>query len=139
VRTIGEIAYVDDSKATNVDAAEKALGSYDRIYWIGGGRAKEGGFDALSPFLSHVAHAFLIGEAAPEMARWLGGKASWSIVETMEHAVAAAHQMAHADGRPGVVMLSPACASFDQYPNFEVRGRHFVSLVQALPDREGNA
>ena len=136
VRTIGEIAFVDDSKATNVDAAEKALASYDHIYWIAGGRAKEGGFAGLEPFLPHVTHSFLIGEAAEDMARWLDGKTPVTIVGTMERAVAAAHAMAVAGGGAGVILLSPACASFDQYPNFEVRGRHFVSLVEALPGEE---
>jgi UDP-N-acetylmuramoylalanine--D-glutamate ligase len=131
-RTIGDIRFVDDSKATNVDAAEKALGSYDRIYWIAGGRAKEGGFEALDPFLGRVVQAFLIGEAAPEMAAWLAGKAPAAIVGAMERAVAAAFAAARKDGKGGVVLLSPACASFDQYPNFEVRGRHFVALVEAL-------
>jgi UDP-N-acetylmuramoylalanine--D-glutamate ligase len=131
-RTIGDIRFVDDSKATNVDAAEKALGSYDRVYWIAGGRAKEGGFDALDPFLDRVAGAFLIGEAAPEMARWIAGKAPAMIAGTMERAVTAAYAAARKDGKGGVVLLSPACASFDQYPNFEVRGRHFVALVEAL-------
>jgi UDP-N-acetylmuramoylalanine--D-glutamate ligase len=138
VRTMGKVRFVDDSKATNVDAAEKALGSYRRIYWIAGGRAKEGGFAALEPLLANVVHAFLIGEAAPDMAAWLAGKAPADIVGTMEQAVAAAAAMAGRDGEACVVLLSPACASFDQYPNFEVRGRHFVSLVTALdPHDEG--
>jgi len=139
VRTIGRVAYVDDSKATNVDAAEKALASYENIYWIAGGRAKDGGFTGLDPFLPHVTHAFLIGEAAAEMAEWLNGKAHFSFAGAMEGAVSAAHAMAVADGAAAVVLLSPACASFDQYPNFEVRGRHFVSLVEALPGEESGA
>jgi UDP-N-acetylmuramoylalanine--D-glutamate ligase len=142
VRTLGDIRFVDDSKATNADAAEKALGCYDRIYWIAGGRAKgppdasadEGGLGALAPFLPSVVHAFLIGEAAPAMAGWIAGKALATVVGTMEAAVAQAYAMARRDGHGGTVLLSPACASFDQYPNFEVRGRHFVSLVRALPE-----
>ncbi len=137
VRTIGNIRFVDDSKATNADAAEKALGCYDRIYWIAGGRAKEGGLTSLEPFLPRIARAFLIGEAAPDMAVWLEDKAPAIVVGTMERAVAAAYAMARADGVGGVILLSPACASFDQYPNFEVRGRHFVSLVAALEPNEG--
>jgi UDP-N-acetylmuramoylalanine--D-glutamate ligase len=132
VRTIGEIAFIDDSKATNVDAAEKALGSYDRIYWIAGGRAKEGGFAALDPFLPRVVHAFLIGEAAPEMADWLGERVPVTHAGAMARAVDAAYAMAVALGGPGVVLLSPACASFDQYPNFEMRGRDFVARVMSL-------
>jgi UDP-N-acetylmuramoylalanine--D-glutamate ligase len=133
VRTIGDVLYVDDSKATNVDAAAKALGCYDRIYWIAGGRAKEGGFAGLDPFVPRIAHAFLIGEAAPELAAWLDGRAPATIFDGLDQAVPAAHALAQAERKGGAALLSPACASFDQYPNFEVRGRHFVALVNALP------
>ena len=139
VRTIGDIAFVDDSKATNVDAAEKALSSYDRIYWIAGGRAKDGGLSGLEPFLDSVVHAFLVGESAEDFGAWLDGKVPTTIVGTIDRAAAAAYEMAKADGLGGVVLLSPACASFDQFPNFEVRGRFFVAAVEALPDAEGQA
>ena len=135
VATIGKVRYVNDSKATNVDAATKALGCYDRIYWIAGGRAKEGGFDDLAPFMQRVVHAFLIGEAAPALEVWLKGKATSTTVGTMDRAVAAAHAVAQADPKGGVVLLSPACASFDQYLNFEVRGRDFADLVGKLGGR----
>jgi UDP-N-acetylmuramoylalanine--D-glutamate ligase len=134
VRTIGDIAFVDDSKATNVDAAEKALSSYDRIYWIAGGRAKDGGLSGLESFLKPVVHSFLVGEAAEDFAIWLSGKTPTTIVCTIDRAVAAAYAMARADGKGGVILLSPACASFDQFPNFEVRGRFFVDAVNALPE-----
>ncbi|MDB5393847.1 MAG: UDP-N-acetylmuramoyl-L-alanine--D-glutamate ligase [Rhodospirillales bacterium] len=137
VRTIGDIAFVDDSKATNVDAAEKALASYDRIYWIAGGRAKEGGLSGLEPFIKPVVHAFLVGEAAEDFATWLEGKVPTTIVGTIDRAVAAAYAMAEADGQGGVVLLSPACASFDQFPNFEVRGRFFLAAVNTLPKTAG--
>jgi UDP-N-acetylmuramoylalanine--D-glutamate ligase len=133
VRTIGGVLYVDDSKATNADAASKALGCYDRIYWIAGGRAKDGGLAGLEPFMERVVHAFLIGEAAPEFAQWLRGRVPTSIAGALDRAVPEAHAMAQADGA-GVVLLSPACASFDQYPNFEVRGRAFLAAVRALDD-----
>ena len=132
IRTIGSITFVDDSKATNVDAAEKALSSYERVYWIAGGRAKEGGLSGLEPLMPRVVHAYLVGESAPDFAAWLEGKAPATIAGTIDRAVAAAYAMAEADGLGGVVLLSPACASFDQFPNFEVRGRHFVSVVEAL-------
>jgi UDP-N-acetylmuramoylalanine--D-glutamate ligase len=135
IATIGKVRYVNDSKATNVDAATKALGCYDRIYWIAGGRAKEGGFDDLAPFMPRVAHAFLIGEAAPALESWLKGKAPSTVVGTMDRAVSAAHAAAQADPKGGVVLLSPACASFDQYPNFEVRGRDFADQVAKLGGR----
>lgn len=133
VRTIGNVSFVDDSKATNVDAAEKALSSYDRIYWIAGGRAKDGGLTGLEPFMSRVAHTFLVGESANDFAAWLQGKTPTTIVGTIDRAVDAANAMAQAEGKGGVVLLSPACASFDQFPNFEVRGRFFVAAVEALP------
>jgi len=132
VRSIGDITFVDDSKATNVDAAEKALGSYERIYWIAGGRAKDGGLSGLEDLMPRVVHAFLVGEAAPEFAAWLVGKAPATIVETIDRAVCAAYAMSKADGIGGVILLSPACASFDQFPNFEVRGRFFVAAVNSL-------
>jgi UDP-N-acetylmuramoylalanine--D-glutamate ligase len=134
VRTIGKVSFVDDSKATNVDAAEKALSSYDRIYWIAGGRAKEGGLTGLEPFMSRVVHTFLVGEAAEEFAAWLDGMTPTTIVGTIDRAVDAANEMAQADAQDGVVLLSPACASFDQFPNFEERGRFFLSAVEALAD-----
>jgi len=134
VRTIGKVTFVDDSKATNVDAAEKALSSYNRIYWIAGGRAKEGGLTGLEPFMSRVVHTFLVGEAANDFAGWLEGKTATTIVGTIDKAVEAANAMAQADPKGGVVLLSPACASFDQFPNFEVRGRFFVAAVEALPE-----
>jgi UDP-N-acetylmuramoylalanine--D-glutamate ligase len=131
------VSFVDDSKATNVDAAEKALAAYDRIYWIAGGRAKEGRIDALAPFMGKVVHAFLVGEAAEMFAGWIAGKAPATIVGTIDRAVAEANAMAQADGQDSTVLLSPACASFDQFPNFEVRGRFFVAAVNALPDMTG--
>jgi UDP-N-acetylmuramoylalanine--D-glutamate ligase len=134
VRTIGKVTFVDDSKATNVDAAEKALSSYDRIYWIAGGRAKEGGLTGLEPFMSRVVHTFLVGESADDFAAWLYGKTPTTIVGTIDRAVEAANAMAQADPKGGVILLSPACASFDQFPNFEVRGRFFVAAVEALPE-----
>jgi UDP-N-acetylmuramoylalanine--D-glutamate ligase len=134
VRAIGKVTFVDDSKATNVDAAEKALSSYGRIYWIAGGRAKDGGLAGLEPYLSNVVHTFLVGEAANDFAAWLDGKTPTTIVGTIDRAAAAANAMAQADPKGGVVLLSPACASFDQFPNFEVRGRFFVAAVEALPE-----
>ena len=139
VRTIGNILFVDDSKATNADAAEKALSSYERIFWIAGGRAKEGGLSGLESLMPRVVHAFLVGEAADAFADWLDGKAPYTIVGTIDRAAEAAYAMAKADGQGGVVLLSPACASFDQFPNFEVRGRFFVNAVNALSAEPGGS
>lgn len=128
------IAFVNDSKATNADAAAKALSSFDEIYWIAGGIAKAGGITPLASFFPKIRRAYLIGEAADEFARTIGDKAPVSKTGTLDKAVEAAARDAVKDGRKGaVVLLSPACASFDHYPNFEVRGDAFGKAVAALP------
>ncbi len=129
----GRVVFVNDSKATNADAAAPALSSYENIYWIAGGLPKEGGIASLAPLFSRVAKAYLIGEAAPAFAATLGDRVPYEISGTLERAVA--HAAADADGdehEAAAVMLSPACASFDQYKNFEVRGDAFVSHVAAI-------
>ncbi|NNU80004.1 UDP-N-acetylmuramoyl-L-alanine--D-glutamate ligase [Halovulum dunhuangense] len=124
----GGVRFVNDSKATNADAAEKALLAFDRVRWIAGGKPKEGGIAALRPHFGRVAKAYLIGEAAEEFAATLGGTP-----HEICHDMATAVARAAADAEPGdVVLLAPACASFDQYRSFEVRGDHFVELVHAL-------
>ncbi len=128
----GAVVFVNDSKATNAEAAAPALSSYDRIYWIAGGLPKEGGITALSPLFGRIAKAYLIGEAAPAFAATLGDAVAYEISGTLEQAVAHAAADAEADGAAVAVMLSPACASFDQYKNFEVRGDAFVGHVAAL-------
>ncbi|MDW5313143.1 UDP-N-acetylmuramoyl-L-alanine--D-glutamate ligase [Rhizobium sp. PL01] len=129
----GNVVFVNDSKATNADAAAPALSSYERIYWIAGGLPKEGGITSLSPFFPKVAKAYLIGEAAPAFAVALGDTVSFEISGTLERAVAHAAADAERDeAAQSAVMLSPACASFDQYKNFEVRGDAFVSHVAAI-------
>ena len=133
VARLGETVFVNDSKATNADAAAPALSSYDRIYWIAGGLPKAGGIASLSPYFPRIAKAYLIGEAAPEFSATLGEQVPYEISGTLERAVAHAAADAAAEGRANVVMLSPACASFDQYKNFEVRGDAFVSHVAGLP------
>ncbi|AYG59596.1 UDP-N-acetylmuramoyl-L-alanine--D-glutamate ligase [Rhizobium jaguaris] len=129
----GRVVFVNDSKATNADAAAPALSSYDNIYWIAGGLPKEGGITTLAPLFSRIAKAYLIGEAAPAFAATLGEQVPYEISGTLERAVA--HAAADADRdehEAAAVMLSPACASFDQYKNFEVRGDAFVSHVAAI-------
>ncbi|MDK1387028.1 UDP-N-acetylmuramoyl-L-alanine--D-glutamate ligase [Sinorhizobium sp. 8-89] len=129
----GDVVFVNDSKATNADAAAPALSSYDRIYWIAGGLPKEGGIASLTPFFPKIVKAYLIGEAAPAFAATLGEAVRYEISGTLENAVAhAAADAARDEGGPSAVMLSPACASFDQYKNFEVRGDAFVGHVAAL-------
>ncbi len=124
----GGVRFVNDSKATNVDAAAKALQAFSRIRWIAGGLGKDGGIAALEPHLGSVAKAYLIGHSARAFAVQLTS-VPVEICETMEVAVA----RAAAEAQPGeVVLLAPAAASFDQYPNFERRGEDFVRLVGAL-------
>jgi len=134
VAHMGAVAFVNDSKATNADAAEKALSSFDNIFWIAGGLAKAGGIDPLLPYAARIAKAYLIGVAATEFAKTLSGKVDSVISETLERAVTQAAEDAARSSRPNaVVLLSPACASFDQYKNFEVRGDAFVAAVSKLP------
>ena len=129
----GSVTFVNDSKATNAEAAAPALSSYDLIYWIAGGLPKEGGIASLKPLYSRIAKAYLIGEAAPQFAATLGTDVEYEISGTLENAVLHAARDAEKDDRSGaVVMLSPACASFDQFKNFEVRGDHFVARVAKL-------
>ncbi|HSX76645.1 MAG TPA: UDP-N-acetylmuramoyl-L-alanine--D-glutamate ligase [Shinella sp.] len=131
----GGTLFVNDSKATNADAAAPALSSFERIYWIAGGVPKEGGISSLAAFFPKIAKAYLIGEAAPEFAATLGATVPFDLSGTLERAVQDAAADAEKDGNgPVAVLLSPACASFDQYKNFEVRGDAFVRHVSALPD-----
>jgi UDP-N-acetylmuramoylalanine--D-glutamate ligase len=128
------IAFINDSKATNADAAEKALSSFESIYWIAGGIAKAGGIEPLKPLFHRVTRTYLIGQSADEFAAIIGDAMPVEKCGTLDNAVAAAYRDAKAGGKAGaVVLLSPACASFDQYPNFEVRGDAFVDAVARLP------
>lgn len=130
----GHVLFVNDSKATNADSTEKALSSFDNIFWIAGGRPKEGGIVPLANFFPKIRKAYLIGEAAADFARTLDGRVAYDRAETLDRATAAAARDAAASGlKDAVVLLSPACASFDQFPNFEVRGNTFRDLVKRLP------
>jgi len=130
IATKAGVRFVNDSKATNVDSAAKALQAFPRIRWIAGGLGKDGGIAGLVPFLGSVAKAYLIGHSARDFALQIGSTPH-EICETMEQAVT----RAAAEAEPGdTVLLAPAAASFDQYPNFEKRGEHFAALVAALPD-----
>ncbi len=133
VGRLGKVIFINDSKATNADAAARALAAFPAIYWIAGGRPKAGGIDELEPLFGHVRRAYLIGEAEDAFARALEGKVACQRCGTLDRAVEAAARDAGNDpaGEPAVV-LSPACASFDQYPNFEVRGEAFCAAVRQL-------
>ena len=131
---LGRVRFVNDSKATNADAARQALASYPRSFWIAGGRAKAGGIDDLEDLFPRVVEAFLIGEAAGPFAARLADTPH-RISGDMATAVRQAAEAAAATGRDEVVLLSPAAASFDQYPDFEARGEAFRAAVLALGAR----
>jgi UDP-N-acetylmuramoylalanine--D-glutamate ligase len=128
------VLFVNDSKATNADSAAKALASFPDIFWIAGGKPKTGGITSLASYFPRIRKAYLIGEAAGEFARTLEGKVPYEVDGVLPAAVNAAARDAAASGlKAPVVLLSPACASFDQYPNFEVRGKAFADAVLAIP------
>jgi UDP-N-acetylmuramoylalanine--D-glutamate ligase len=129
----GRVLFVNDSKATNADAAARALASFSDIFWIAGGKAKAGGIAPLAEYFPRIRKAYLIGEAAEEFAATLRGHVASEQAGTLDRAVVLAARDARASrlAEP-VVLLSPACASFDQFPNFEVRGTAFRELVQKL-------
>ncbi|MCA3265952.1 MAG: UDP-N-acetylmuramoyl-L-alanine--D-glutamate ligase [Azospirillum sp.] len=130
------VVFVNDSKATNADAAARALGCYENIRWIAGGRAKEGGIETLRPYFPRVAKAYLIGESADDFARTLQG-VPHAVCGTLERAVEAAWTDARAAGG-GVVLLAPACASWDQFKSFEHRGDAFRALASRLAGDGGS-
>lgn len=134
----GKVLFVNDSKATNAEATAPALSSFPRnIYWIAGGVPKAGGIASLSGFFPRIAKAYLIGEAAAQFAATLGDAAPFEISDTLGVAVAHAARDAGNDASAEpVVLLSPACASFDQFQNFEKRGDAFRDAVLALPGVE---
>ena len=129
IAEIAGVTYINDSKATNADSVEKALSCYNDIHWIAGGLPKEGGLDGLEPLMPRIRHAYLIGKAEEEFAAWLAGKAPFTRCGTLDRAVAAARGNAQAGS---VVLLSPACASWDQFTSFEHRGEVFTALVRQL-------
>jgi len=129
---IGAVRFVNDSKATNVDAARQAMSAYPRFRWIAGGRPKEGGIEPLADLFGSVTKAYLVGEASGQFAATLEGRAAAVEVGTVEAAVAAAYADARACREEAIVLFSPACASFDQYSDFEERGEAFRAAVHAL-------
>ncbi|HTE75869.1 MAG TPA: UDP-N-acetylmuramoyl-L-alanine--D-glutamate ligase [Xanthobacteraceae bacterium] len=135
----GAVLFVNDSKATNADSAAQALACFSDIFWIAGGLPKTGGIESLRSFFPRIRKAYLIGEAADQFAVTLADAVPHEINGTLDKALAAAARDAAASSAAEpVVLLSPACASFDQYRNFEVRGDAFRALVQALPGLQKN-
>jgi UDP-N-acetylmuramoylalanine--D-glutamate ligase len=130
----GNVLFVNDSKGTNADAAAHALSSFSDIFWIAGGKPKAGGITGLAEYFPRIRKAYLIGEAAKEFSGTLGERVAHEMSKTLDVAVTSAARDAEASGlADAVVLLSPACASFDQYRNFEIRGAKFRDLVTALP------
>jgi UDP-N-acetylmuramoylalanine--D-glutamate ligase len=126
----GALNFVNDSKATNAEATRHALAAFDNIYWIAGGVAKAGGIASLKPQFANVRAAFLIGEAADGFAQTLAGEMPVEIAHTMDKALAQAANQAKADALAhATILLSPACASFDQFEDFEARGVAFQAAV----------
>ena len=136
VGEIGPVRFVNDSKATNANAAFQALNAYDNIYWIAGGQAKADGIDPLTELFPKIKKAYLIGEAAPEFHKTLRKSGVENKVSgTLEMALLCATRDALNQSRKSsIVLLSPACASFDQFKNFEIRGESFRTQVNSLVD-----
>ncbi len=139
VADVRGVVFVNDSKATNADSAARALASYDRVVWIAGGEAKEGGIESLAPFFPRIARAFLIGRDAPVLARTLAAHGvPHEVAGTLDAAVPAAAEAAFGGAAP-VVLLSPACASWDQFSGFDARGDRFRDLARAIAASHGRA
>ncbi len=135
---LGRTLFINDSKATNADSTDKALSAFENgVFWIVGGKAKEGGIESLASLFSHVEKAYLIGEAGDDFAATLEGKVPFERSETLDMALehAAIDAVGSKAAQP-VVLLSPACASYDQFANFEARGKRFRDLCYGLPGFE---
>lgn len=133
VATINDVKFINDSKATNADAVQHALKPYNNIYWIAGGKAKSGGIEALAPLFPHVKRAYLIGDAQDMFAKTLEGTLDYVCCGTLEQATEQAARDAFSEAMEGaVVLLSPACASFDQFKSFEHRGDVFIACVEKI-------
>jgi UDP-N-acetylmuramoylalanine--D-glutamate ligase len=132
VGRVGPVLFINDSKATNVDAAARALAAFDTIYWIAGGRPKQSGLEPLLPWLGRVRHAFLIGEAAARFEQALSPVVACTRSGDLATALGQAAAAARRERNGAVVLLAPACASFDQFANFEARGDAFRAMVGEL-------
>jgi UDP-N-acetylmuramoylalanine--D-glutamate ligase len=131
VARIGEALFINDSKATNADSTQRALESFPRMRWILGGKPKAGGIASLERYFPKIAKAYLIGAAAEEFAATLEGRVPYEHCGTLDAAVARAAADAREAGG-GVVLFSPACASFDQFRSFEHRGDVFREIVRGM-------
>lgn len=132
IAKIGHVRFFNDSKATNADAAAQALAAFARVRWIVGGQAKSDGIAGLAPLFDHVVKAYLIGEAASAFATTLENHLDYEVCATIDVAVARAYGDARNSGNEETILLSPACASFDQFSDFEARGRYFTACVKGI-------
>ncbi|MDJ0920121.1 MAG: UDP-N-acetylmuramoyl-L-alanine--D-glutamate ligase [Henriciella sp.] len=136
VGEIDGVRFINDSKATNAQAAEQALKTWPKVHWIAGGMPKAEGIEPLAPLFDRIAGAYLIGESQDAFAKTLGPDLPVTKCGTLEAATQAAFDAAKASGEPNpIVLLSPACASFDQYKDFEARGDAFRAIVKRLAER----
>lgn len=134
-RTIGNTRYVNDSKATNAEATSKALECHQNMFWIVGGEAKDGGLNGLEQYRKSIAHAYLIGQAANDFEEWMEeNRIDYTVAETLDVAVKLAHAAAQNQQEEATVLLSPACASWDQFKSFEHRGDKFIKYVEGLTE-----
>lgn len=139
VAKLDKVLFVNDSKATNLEATSKALRAFDDVYWIAGGQGKGEDFSDLEGLFPNIRRAYLIGEASADIAAALEGEVDYVQAETLERAIALAAKEARVSKADNpVVLLSPACASFDQYRDFEERGEAFGKLAQDLVDKQMN-
>lgn len=130
LRKIKGVTFVNDSKATNMNATEKSLKTFSHIHWILGGQGKDGESPLdLKPYFSHVEHVYLVGESSKGFAETIEGQLPYTVCDTIEQGVKTAFQKAHPDH---VILLAPGCASFDQFKNFEERGDAFKACVKKL-------
>lgn len=140
VAKVSGVEFINDSKATNADASSKALDAYEVIYWIAGGKSKEGGIEALAHYFPRIRHAFLVGAAMDEFATTLEGNVPYSRSGDLKTATRQAAELAFKERKDGAtVLLSPACASFDQWPNFEVRGDAFREYALEIAKEKQHA
>ncbi|NCO02667.1 MAG: UDP-N-acetylmuramoyl-L-alanine--D-glutamate ligase [Alphaproteobacteria bacterium] len=137
VAQINNVTYINDSKATNSEAASKALSSYDNIYWIVGGLPKVGGLNGLEQLMQRVKKAYLIGQAAPDFKIWLDhNNVPSDMCGTLDVATKKAHEEAQLAHEHGTVLLAPACASWDQFKSFEVRGHTFMQIIYDIEGKK---
>lgn len=132
VRDIKNVCFINDSKATNAEASMQALNSFDNIYWIIGGIAKKEGINTLKPLFTKITNAYLIGEAAKDFAKTINNSFNFYDCRTLEQAIYKAFDDAKQDKNKAVILLSPACASYDQFANYSARGNTFIDIVNKL-------